>query len=72
MYKDETKIEEFSIEVIHSMLDLASIDTPASLIAMMNNFVNSDKTFERPETNVYKFKYKGIDKAVALMEEKEN
>ena len=72
MYKDKTGNEEFSIDVIHSLLDFVSIDTPASLIAMMNNFVNSDKTFERPETNVYKFKYKGIDKAVALMEEKEN
>ena len=72
MYKDKTGIEEFSIDIIHSLLDLVSIDTPASLIAMMNNFVNSDKTFDRPETNVYKFKYKGIDKAVALMEAKEN
>ncbi len=72
MYKDKTGIEDFSIDIIHSLLDLVSIDTPASLIAMMNNFVNSDKTFDRPETNVYKFKYKGIDKAVALMEVKEN
>ncbi len=72
MYRDKTNIEEFSIDLIHSLLDLVSTDTPASLVAMMNNFVNIDKTFDRPERNIYKFKYKGIDKAKSIMDAKDN
>lgn len=71
MYKNITGKEEFSIDIINSLLNLVSKDTPASLIAMMNNFVNNDKTFDRVEKNVYKFKYKGIDKAIALMKPNE-
>ncbi len=71
MYQDRTGKKEFSIDVINSLLNFVSKDTPASLISMMNNFVNNDKTFDRVETNVYKFKYKGSDKASALMKSNE-
>lgn len=62
LYKDYTNIEEFSIDLIHSLLNLVSLDTPSSLVAMMNNFVNRDKTFDRVDVGIYKFKYKGLDK----------
>ena len=67
MFKDKTGMEEFSLDTVHSLFDLVSLDTPTNLSTMMSNYVNRDKTLEKTEEGNFKFKYKGEKKATSVI-----
>jgi|LSQX01.1.fsa_nt_gb hypothetical protein len=71
IYKNMTGEREFNESLIHSLLDKVGIDTPKSLPAMLNNYMNRDKLLEKTDLG-YKLKYIGEDFAKKLMIIEEN
>lgn len=67
LYVKDTGNEEFTLDTIHSLLDLVSIDTPDNLRTILSNYVNRDMTIERLEEGKYKLKHKGKNYIKELM-----
>lgn len=66
MYQEMTGINEFNESLIHTLLDKVAIDTPKSLVTMLNNYMNRDKLIEKTSEG-YKLKYVGNNYAKGLM-----
>ena len=68
LYKEMTQCNDFSLDLIHTLLNKAAIDTPKNLRVMLSNFVNGDKILERSQTG-FSIKFAG-EKAISDIKKK--
>jgi len=66
LYRNQTGVNDFTPDLVHTLLHTAAVDTPKNLRQMMINYVNQDKMLDR-NGEFFILKFSGISEIEKTM-----